>query len=158
MYAIKKDEFGNVIRFKARLVAQGCKQVAGVDYDQTFAPVSTHACRRVMLNLAASEGLVVHQVDIKTAFLNGEAEEEVYVAQPPGFHSGDKSQVWKLKKALYGLKQAPHAWHKRFTEEAEEMGFKPCKSDPGLLIKVSEDKSKVYLLTYVDDLLIMARS
>jgi transposase InsO family protein len=99
VYALKTDEYGDVIRFKARLVAQGCKQVEGVDCDQTFAPVSTHACRRVLLNIAATENLEIHQVDIKTAFLNGELEEEVYVTQPPGFSNGDK-EVFRLKKAL----------------------------------------------------------
>ena len=118
VYALKQDEYGNVLRFKARLVAQGCRQVEGVDYDETFAPVSTHACTRVVLNLAATEGYHVPLVDVKTAFLNGELEEEVYVA---------------LKKALYGLKQAPRAWHKKLTAELEIMGFKPCRSDPGLL-------------------------
>ena len=73
-------------------------------------------------------------MDIKTAFLNGELEEEVYVTQPPGFSNGDKKEVFRLKKALYGLKQAPRAWHKRLSKDLGEMEFKPCRSDPGLFM------------------------
>jgi hypothetical protein len=83
IYSVKVDEHGNVIRYKARLVAQGCRQVLGIDVDEVFAPTSSFGARRVLLAKAAQENLEVHQVDIKTAFLNGELEEEVYVTQPP---------------------------------------------------------------------------
>jgi hypothetical protein len=119
VYALKTDGFGDIIRFKARLVAQGRKQRPGVDYFETFAPVSTHASRRVLLNLATSNGWKIHQVDVKTTFLNGTLEEEVYVGQPPCFFNGNVSMVCKLLKSLYGLKQAPRAWHKRLVEELE---------------------------------------
>ena len=158
VYALKSNEFGDVIRFKARLVAQGCKQVDGVDCDQTFAPVSTHACRRVLLSLAASEDLVIHQVDIKTAFLNGELEEEVFVSQPPGYTNGNKNEVCRLKKALYGLKQAPRAWHKKLSKDLGEMGFKACRTDPGLFINSGVGDSRVYIVTYVDDLLVVGKT
>jgi hypothetical protein len=158
VYALKTDEFGDVIRFKARLVAQGCKQVEGVDCDQTFAPVSTHACRRVLLNIAAAENLEIHQVDIKTAFLNGELEEEVYVTQPPGFSNGDKKEVFRLKKALYGRKQAPRAWHKRLSKDLGEMGFKACRSDPALFMDSEGGDARAFIVTYVDDLLIICKS
>jgi hypothetical protein len=158
VYALKTDEYGDVIRFKARLVAQGCKQVEGVDCDQTFAPVSTHACRRVLLNIAATENLEIHQVDIKTAFLNGELEEEVYVTQPPGFSNGDKKEVFRLKKALYGLKQAPRAWHKRLSKDLGEMGFKACRSDPALFLDSGGGDARAFIVTYVDDLLIICKS
>jgi hypothetical protein len=157
VYAVKTDEFGDVVRFKARLVAQGCRQVEGIDCDQTFAPVSTHACRRVLLNIAATENMSIHQVDIKTAFLNVELEEEVFVTQPPGFSNGNKKVVYRLKKALYGLKQAPRAWHKRLTRDLGEMGFKPCLSDPGLFIDAEVGEARVFIVTYVDDLLIISK-
>jgi hypothetical protein len=139
-------------------VAQGCKQVEGVDCDQTFAPVSTHACRRVLLNIAATENLEIHQVDIKTAFLNGELEEEVYVTQPPGFSNGDKKEVFRLKKALYGLKQAPRAWHKRLSKDLGEMGFKACRSDPALFMDSGGGDALAFIVTYVADLLIIYKS
>jgi hypothetical protein len=134
VYAIKTDGFGDIIRFKARLVAQGCKQRPGVDYFETFAPVSTHSSRRVLLNLANAKGWKVHQVDIKTAFLNGSLEEEVYVTQPPCFSNGDSSRVCELLKSVYGLKQAPRAWHKRLVEELTKFGFTACKSDSSLFV------------------------
>jgi hypothetical protein len=157
VYALKTDGFGDIIRFKARLVAQGCKQRPGVDYFETFAPVSTHSSRRVLLNLANAKGWKVHQVDIKTAFLNGSLEEEVYVTQPPCFSNGDSSKVCKLLKSLYGLKQAPRAWHKRLVEELSKFGFTACKSDSSLFVNKESYESHVYLLTYVDDMLIVCK-
>ena len=109
IYSAKVDNFGNVLRFKARLVAQRCRQIPGVDVDEVFAPTSSFAARRVILSVAAQRDYEIHQVDIKTAFLNGDLEEEVYVTQPPGFENGDSRIVCKLNKALYGLKQSPRA-------------------------------------------------
>jgi hypothetical protein len=157
VYALKTDGFGDIIRFKARLVAQGCKQRPGVDYFETFAPVSTHSSRRVLLNLANAKGWKVHQVDIKSACLNGSLEEEVYVTQPVCFSNGDSSKVCKLLKSLYGLKQAPRAWHKRLVEELSKFGFTACKSDSSLFVNKESYESHVYLLTYVDDLLIVCK-
>ncbi len=94
IFSVKVDEFGNVIKFKARLVAQGCTQIPGIDVDEVFAPTS-----RTLLAVAASRGYEIHQVHIKTAFLNGELEEEVYVTQPPGFENGDSNLVCRLHKA-----------------------------------------------------------
>jgi hypothetical protein len=112
-----------VLRFKARLVAQGCRQIPGVDVDEVFAPTSSFAARRVILSVAAQRDYEIHQVDIKTAFLNGDLEEEVYVTQPPGFENGDPRIVCKLNKALYGLKQSPRAWHKKLDAEMGALGF-----------------------------------
>ena len=89
VYAVKSDEFGDVVRFKARLVAQGCRQRPGVDYTETFAPVSSHTTRMVLLSLAAVQDFEIQQVNIKTAFLTGVLEEEVYVSPPPGFQNGN---------------------------------------------------------------------
>jgi histone deacetylase 1/2 len=146
-----------VVRFKARLVAQGCRQRPGVDYNETFAPVSSHSTRRVLLSLAAVQDLEIQQVDIKTAFLNGVLEEEVYVSQPPGFHNGNQGQVCKLLKSLYGLKQAPRAWHSKLAEKLKELGFDACKSDPALFVNRKNPESWIYLITYVDDLLIVSK-
>ncbi|KAJ9545288.1 hypothetical protein OSB04_024995 [Centaurea solstitialis] len=108
----KLDEIGTIIRNKARLVAQGYRQEEGIDYDETFAPVARLEAIRLFLAFAAHMNFKVYQMDIKNAFLNGKLNEEVYVAQPPGFVDPKfPDHVYKLNKALYGLKQAPRAWY-----------------------------------------------
>jgi len=103
-----------VVRNKARLVAQGYSQQEGIDYEETFAPVARLEAIRIFLAFAASKGFKLYQMDVKSAFLNGFIEEEVYVKQPPGFESPKfPDRVFKLQKALYGLKQAPRAWYAR---------------------------------------------
>jgi hypothetical protein len=157
IFSVKVDSDGNVTRFKARLVAQGCRQVPGIDVDEVFAPTSSFGARRALLAVAAAKGLEIHQVDIKTAFLNGELEEDVYVTQPPGFENGDPSVVCKLRKALYGLKQSPRAWHKTLNEKLSSMGYTVCKSDAGVYVKTLPNGEKAYVLVYVDDLLIISK-
>jgi transposase InsO family protein len=156
IYSVKVDEFGNVIRYKARLVAQGCRQVQGIDVDEVFAPTSSFGARRALLAKAAQEDLEIHQVDIKTAFLNGDLEEEVYVTQPPGFENGGP-QVCRLKKALYGLKQAPRAWYKTLDGILEKHGFTACMSDAGIYVSVKGTENPVYLALFVDDMLIVCK-
>ena len=156
IFSVKTDAHGNVLRFKARLVAQGCRQIPGVDVDEVFAPTSSYGSRRTLLATAAAKNMEIHQVDIKTAFLNGELEEEVYVTQPPGFENGNPSIVCRLHKALYGLKQAPRAWHKTLNEKLLSMRYEVCKSDAGVYIKRHNDGELSYMLVYVDDLLIVA--
>ena len=106
----KLDENGKVIRNKARLVAQGYNQQEGIDYDETFAPVARLEAIRILLAYASHKCFKLFQMDVKSAFLNGFLNEEVYVHQPPGFKDEHKpNHVFKLTKALYGLKQAPRA-------------------------------------------------
>jgi hypothetical protein len=88
IFSVKTDAHGNILRLKARLVAQGCRQIPGVDVMEVFAPTSTYGSRRALLAVAAKERFEIHQVDVKTAFLNGELEEEVYVTQAPGLRMG----------------------------------------------------------------------
>ena len=110
VYKIKRDENGNVVRHKARLVAKGYVQQAGIDFDEVFAPVARLESVRTMLALAAHQRWEVHHMDVKSAFLNGDLKEEVYIAQPPGFVIfGSENKVLRLRKALYGLRQAPRA-------------------------------------------------
>ncbi|GJY11733.1 putative ribonuclease H-like domain-containing protein [Tanacetum coccineum] len=109
----KKDERGIVIKNKARLVAQGYTQEEGIDYDEVFAPVARIEAIRLFLAYASFKDFVVYQMDVKSAFLYGKIEEEVYVCQPPGFEDPDfPDRVYKVEKALYGLHQAPRAWDK----------------------------------------------
>jgi len=110
VYKLKKDEKGMVTRHKARLVARGFMQQEGIDFEDAFAPVARMESVRVLLALAAQEGWKVHHMDVKSAFLNGDLKEEVYVRQPPGFAvAGEEGKVYRLRKALYGLRQAPRA-------------------------------------------------
>ena len=110
VYKAKYKSDGSLEKYKARLVAQGFAQKEGYDFQETFAPTTQSTTIRLVLALAAEEGWPVYQMDVKSAFLNGNLEEEVYVEKPPGFViSGSESKVCRLRKALYGLKQAPRA-------------------------------------------------
>jgi transposase InsO family protein len=156
IYSVKVDEHGNVIRYKARLVAQGCRQIDGIDVNEVFAPTSSFGARRVLLSKAAQEDVEIHQVDIKTAFLNGELEEEVYVSQPPGFSNGG-TQVCRLNKALYGLKQAPRAWYQKLDATLAKHGYKPCMSDAGIYISERPGEAPMFLVLFVDDMLLICK-
>ncbi|GJY80566.1 retrovirus-related pol polyprotein from transposon TNT 1-94 [Tanacetum coccineum] len=112
IYKVKLDELGGILKNKARLVARGYRQEEGIDFEESFAPVARLEAIRIFLAFAAHMNMVIYQMDVKTAFLNGNLREEVYVSQPDGFVDPDKpNHVYKLKKALYGLKQAPRAWY-----------------------------------------------
>nr|GFC12008.1 retrovirus-related Pol polyprotein from transposon TNT 1-94 [Tanacetum cinerariifolium] len=112
IYKVKLDELGGILKNKAQLVARGYRQEEGIDFEELFAPVTRLEAIRIFLAYAAQKNMVVYQMDVKTAFLNGNLREEVYVSQPDGFVDADNpNHVYKLKKALYGLKQAPRAWY-----------------------------------------------
>nr|GEY38501.1 retrovirus-related Pol polyprotein from transposon TNT 1-94 [Tanacetum cinerariifolium] len=112
IYKVKLDELGGILKNKARLVARGYRQEEGIDFEESFAPVARLEAIRIFLAYAAHKNMVVYQMDTKTAFLNGNLREEVYVSQPDGFADQDNpNHMYKLKKALYGLKQAPRAWY-----------------------------------------------
>nr|KYP68042.1 Retrovirus-related Pol polyprotein from transposon TNT 1-94 [Cajanus cajan] len=114
VFKIKTDPGGRIVKYKARLVVRGFLQRPDIDYKEVFAPVARIETIRTVVAIASSRGWTLHQLDIKSAFLNGPLEEEVYVLQPPGFIiEGQEEKVFKSKKALYGLKQAPRAWNKR---------------------------------------------
>ena len=150
VYKLKRDSNGNITRYKARLVVKGFRQREGIDYQEVFAPVSKYSTLRAILAVAAAEDLEIHQLDIKTAFLNGDLEEDVWCEQPPGYENGE-GLACHLRKSLYGLKQAPRAWHLRLKAELETFGFTESSADPGLYIKTNGDMP-IYLLIYVDDI------
>ena len=110
VYRTKFAADGSVDKHKARLVAKGFSQVPGIDYTETFAPVTKMNSIRLTLAIATAHGCVVHQMDVKSAFLNGDLHEEIYMEQPQGFVQ-DSTMVCRLKKSIYGLKQAPRAWY-----------------------------------------------
>ncbi|CAA7030319.1 unnamed protein product [Microthlaspi erraticum] len=146
---------GAIDKFKARLVIQGFRQREGIDYFDTYAPVVRISSIRFLIGLAAIHDLVIHQMDVKTAFLNGVLEEEVYMEQPEGFVvPGSEHKVCKLVKSLYGLKQAPKQWHQRFDEAVLSFGFKINQSDKCLYSKFDDSSNGVIICLYVDDMLI----
>jgi vacuolar-type H+-ATPase catalytic subunit A/Vma1 len=121
----KLNEQGELVRNKARLVAQGYNQQEGIDYTETFAPVARLEAIRLLLSYAVNHGIILYQMDVKSAFLNGVIEEEMFVKQPPGFENLKHSNhVYKLKKSLYGLKQAPRAWYDRLSNFLIKNDFK----------------------------------
>ena len=148
----KSDEHGTVIRNKSRLVAQGYTQVEGVDFDETFAPVARLESIRILLAIASHLNFKLYQMNVKSAFLNGMLQEEVYVEQPKGFvdpHRPD--DVYKLKRAMYGFKQAPRAWYYRLTAYLIEHRFKRGSADTTPFIR-NDKNSFVVTQIYVDDI------
>ncbi|GJW43217.1 retrovirus-related pol polyprotein from transposon TNT 1-94 [Tanacetum coccineum] len=111
IYKVKLEELGGILKNKARLVAHGYRQEEGIDFEESLAPVARLDAIQIFLAYAAHMNMIIYQMDVKTAFLNGIMREEVYVSQPDGFvYQDNPNHVYKLKKALYGLKQAPRAW------------------------------------------------
>ncbi|GKA91027.1 retrovirus-related pol polyprotein from transposon TNT 1-94 [Tanacetum coccineum] len=111
-YKVKLDEYGDVLKNKAKLVAKGYQKDEGIDFEESFALVARIEAIRIFIANAASKNITIYQMDVKTTFLNGELKEEVYVSQPEGFVDQDHpTYVYRLKKALYGLKQAHRAWY-----------------------------------------------
>ncbi|GJX48893.1 putative ribonuclease H-like domain-containing protein [Tanacetum coccineum] len=149
----KRDERSIVVKNKARLVAQGFRQEEGIDYDEVFAPVARIEAIRLFLAFASYMGFTVYQMDVKSAFLYGTIEEEVYVHQPPGFvDPAHPNKVYKVIKALYGLHQAPKAWYETLSSFLMENGFKRGTIDKTLFIK--KKKSDIMLVqVYVDDII-----
>ncbi|GKB18028.1 ribonuclease H-like domain-containing protein [Tanacetum coccineum] len=149
----KKDERGIVIRNKARLVAQGYTQEEGIDYDEVFSLVARIEAIRLFLAYASFKDFVVYQMDVKSDFLYGKIEEEVYVCQPPGFEDPDfPDRVYKVEKALYGLHQAPKAWYETLSTYLLDNGFQRGKIDKTLFIK--RYKGDILLVqVYVDDII-----
>ncbi|GJX33058.1 putative ribonuclease H-like domain-containing protein [Tanacetum coccineum] len=149
----KRDQRGIVVRNKARLVAQGYRQEEGVDYDEVFAPVARIEAIRLFLAFASFMGFTVYQMDVKSAFLYGTIEEEVYVNQPPGFVDPEfPNRVYKVEKALYGLHQAPRAWYETLSTYLLENGFRRGTIDKTLFIK--KIKNDILLVqVYVDDII-----
>lgn len=145
---------GTIDKFKARLVAKGFTQKEGIDYFDTYAPVARISTIRVLLAIASIHKLHIHQMDVKTAFLNGELDEEIYMKQPEGFVvQGQEHKVCKLVKSLYGLKQAPKQWHEKFDKVIVSNGFRIHQSDKCVYSKFTETQGVIVCL-YVDDMLI----
>ncbi|KAK8556166.1 hypothetical protein V6N13_064247 [Hibiscus sabdariffa] len=151
----KTDMDGNVQTYKGRLVAKGFRQIHGVDYDETFSPVAMIKSIRILLAVATFHDYEIWQMDVKTAFLNGKLEEDVYMTQPEGFVTPeDARKVCKLQRSIYGLKQASRSWNLRFNEAIQEFGFIKNEDEPCVYKKFSGSIVS-FLVLYVDDILII---
>jgi transposase InsO family protein len=149
----KLNEDGQVTRNKSRLVCKGYAQIEGIDFEETFSPVARMEAICLLLAYACSKNVKVYQMDVKSSFLNGELEEEVYIEQPEGFQLSENTDyVCKLKKALYGLKQAPRAWYSRLDKYLQQAGFRKGSADNNLYIKVSQGNI-LLIEVYVDDII-----
>ncbi|GJR23286.1 putative ribonuclease H-like domain-containing protein [Tanacetum coccineum] len=162
VYRNKKDVRGIVIKNKARLVAQGYIQEEGIDYDEVFIPVAKIEAIRLFLACASFKDFVVYQMDVKSGFLYGKVEEEVYVCQPPGFEDPDfPDRVYKVEKALYGLYQAPRAWYETLSTYLLDNEFQRGKTDKtlfirrdkGLQVKQKEDETFISQDKYVTEIM-----
>ncbi len=155
VFKTKTNADGKIERYKARLVAQGFSQKFGSDYDETFCPVVRPV--RTLIVMSVQYGLQLHQVDVTTAFLNGELKEEVYMRQPEGFVTpGKEHLVCKLKKSIYGLKQSPRCWNTALDSHLKKMGFVQAGSDPCIYRAASGES---FLLgVYVDDIALASKS
>ncbi|GJU40215.1 putative RNA-directed DNA polymerase [Tanacetum coccineum] len=154
----KTDMDGKVHTYKARLVAKGCTQTYGVDYEETFSPVADIRAIRILIAIAAYYDYEIWQMDVKTAFLNGRLDEDIYMEQPEGYVNPKyPNRVCKLQRSIYGLKQASRQWNKRFDEEIKKFGFTQNRDEPCVYRKAS-GSNVVFLILYVDDILIMGNN
>jgi len=154
VFKTKRDSQGNIERYKARLVAKGFTQKDGINYKETFSPVSKKDSFRIIMALVAHYDLELHQMDVKTAFLNGDLEEDVYMDQPVRFaEEGKEHMVCKLKRSIYGLKQASRQWYLKLNDSIVSFRFKKNIIHRCIYLKVSGSKF-IFLIMYVDDILL----
>src|SRR6266850_190177 len=149
VFCIKRGPDGTIQKYKARIVMQGFTQVEGIDYDETFAPIAKLSFLRAILAIAMELNLEVHQMDVKSVYLNGELEEEIYMEPPPGFDV-PKGMVLKLIKAIYGTKQGGHVWYNNVKATLKGMGYMHTESDHAVFVCLQDGKLSIIAL-YVDD-------
>ena len=155
VYRHKRDATGEIVRYKARLVAKGYSQVDGIDFTDTYAPVTRLESIRLLLGIAVQKDWEIRQVDVKTAYLYGDLDEDIYMEPPEGYEL-EKGWVWHLKKAVYGLKQAGRQWYKKLKEVLTEFSMTQVIGDPNTFVahKVVDGKRCTLILPiYVDDLI-----
>ena len=157
VFLLKHKKDGSIDRYKGRLVAKGYSQRPGFDFTDTFAPTAKWSALRAILALAALEDLELESIDISSAFLNGDLEEEVYMEQPEGFHQGAYDDFLQLLKGLYGLRQSPRIWHKKLDKVFQEIGFAKVRCDHSIWI-YQKDDVKIIIPVFVDDMTLASKS
>ncbi|KAH9088139.1 hypothetical protein Ae201684P_002241 [Aphanomyces euteiches] len=161
VFKVKEKADGSIDKYKARLVAKGYSQTFGIDYEETFTPVAKFTSIRVLLSLAAKHNLELQQMDVNTAFLNSDLDEDIYMEIPMGLNDhknpGLSKPVLKLKKSLYGLKQAPRLWNQTIDGFMLSIGFVKSKADHCIYIK-RQDEDIILVSLYVDDLILASNS
>jgi Reverse transcriptase (RNA-dependent DNA polymerase) len=154
IYKLNKDTQDRIVKHKARLVAKGYVQRQGIYFDEVFAPVAQLETVRLLISIAAHGGWEVHHMDAKSAFLNGDLKEEVYVIQPSRFKiKGEEHKVLKLYKVLYSLRQAPRAWNSKLDKSLRTLDFERCSLEHVVYMR-NQGKGKLIVGVYVDDLII----
>jgi hypothetical protein len=151
VFKVKRHADGSIERYRARLVAKGFSQRPGFDYTEVFAPTFRPASLRLIIALAAREGYKMRSVDISSAFTYGELEEEIYMRQPEGYHTGGPNMVFRLRKSLYGLKQAARQWSKKLRGVLEGIGYTRLRSNNSIYIYSNGD-IKVIVPVFIDDI------
>lgn len=156
----KRGLDGEVLRYKARLVAKGYTQKYGVNYFETFSPVVRYSTLRILLALAAEKNMDIDHLDVKTAFLNGDLKETIYMEQPEGFKSKENPHmVYRLNKAIYGLKQASKSWYEKINSVLiDKMKFRKFSSEPCVFIKNHDDGTVTIIALYVDDIILFTNN
>lgn len=156
VFSVKRNQDGHVEKYKARLCARGFTQIKGLDYNEIFSPTTRYESIRILLSISAEFEWNIRQLDVKTAFLYGELEEDIYMEVPDGVNA-PKNKICKLNKSLYGLKQAAHCWNQKFTNFLLKFGFVQSQADNCVFVG-NFNCIKVLLILYVDDALILSES
>ena len=155
-----KTGLNDTIRYKARYVARGFSQLPDIDYQETFAPTARMTSIRTLIQIAVQNDMIIHQMDVRTAYLNAPIDRDIFVEQPLGYEvkgENDDILVFKLQKSLYGLKQSGRNWNDTLNTHLCDLGFNQSENDPCIYIKKSVfHDSFVYILTNVDDILVLA--
>lgn len=155
---MKRNQDGFIDKYKARLVARGYEQRAGIDYEEVFAPLARYETIRTLLAVAVQKKLYVHQMDVVAAYVQGELQEEVYMKQPEMFEApNEQDKVCRLRKPLYGLKQAGRAWYTKLNTYLSKIGLQKTDIDPCVYTSGVDSEDRVIVI-YVDDLLIATSS
>ena len=152
VFCVKRTASGEISRYKTRLVAQGFAQKPGIDFTETFVPVAKTDSIRFLLAFATAQDFEIHQVDVKSAFLNGKFQETIYMSQPKGYIAkGKEDWVWQLNQTLYRLQQSSRIWYQKLRDALLELGFNSSAADPCVFIRSSNGNLAI-VFTHVDNL------
>ena len=156
IFKVKRNKYGIPIKYKARLVAKGDSQIFGIDFWETYSPVARLATLRTLLGVAAIEKMMIHQLDVNSAYINADLSEIIFMSPPPNLNI-QGNHILKLKKSLYGLKQAGLNWYRCISEFLMSIGFQICSTDNCTFVKNQHTDNIIIIIIYVDDILVSAK-